>query len=177
MNLWVYTRGMKTYLLLFILALTLFTFGHTAVAQEIIPVAPSAQKMPEEELNKLIGTLEDPTGREEFLKNLKALREAQKITSPAVGTTAEPLTERMGVRNFLASFIDSYEHFLNRYALSSSLVHQVIGSLFFMSFFIGLYFGGSFRDYFSRGIGFNARRFQRNFSRSLCNAGIKRRAQ
>lgn len=166
-DLWVYTQAMKTYILLLVSALALFAFCPAAYAQEIIPVAPSAQKMPEEELNKLIGTLEDPAGREEFLKNLKLLRDAQKATSSSSADASEPLTERIGVRSLFSNFIDSYEHFLNRYALSSSLVHQVIGSLFVIVFVLGLYAGVRgmthrilrFVDRFSEKIGIHLTRF------------------
>jgi moderate conductance mechanosensitive channel len=132
---------MKTYFALILFTLALFVSGRPAMAQEIAPAQESAQKTVEEELNHLIGTLDDPAAREDFLKNLKILRDARTTDILTQEKAPEPLTEKIGVRSLFEKFIDSYESFLNRYALSSSLIHQMVGSILVILCVLGLYVG------------------------------------
>lgn len=160
---------MKTYILLLLCALSVIAFPHAAKAQDGAPAESAQKSLSSEDINHLIGTLEDPAARDEFIKNLKAMMEIKTSSPESISSEKplEPLTEKMGVRSLFGKFIDSYQQFLTRYALSSSLVHQIIGSLFVMSFVLGLYAGVrgmthrilSFVDGLSKKIGIHLTRF------------------
>lgn len=134
---------MKTYLRLAICGLFILINPTALKAQELIPVTSSAQSVQQDDIKHLIETLESDTARKDLVGSLKLLLDAQKKNDPSStsGDGMEPLTEQIGMRAILSKFVKEYEHFLNRYAISSSLVHQLIGSLCVVGFSILLYFG------------------------------------
>lgn len=95
------------------------------------PAAAPVESQPDvnqENLKQLVETLESDTARAEFLTNLKTLLDQQKAQAPEEEAPA-PLTEQIGVRNFISQSADTYERFLERHNLSGSVVNQGLGSI------------------------------------------------
>ncbi len=160
---------MKTYVRLALCGLLVLIHPMATQAQDLIPVTNATQNIEQDDIKHLIETLESDTARKDFIGNLKLLLDTQKKNNPSTPSlnTIEPLTEQIGIRAILSNFIKEYEGFLNRYAISSSIVHQFIGSLCVVAFSILLYFGvrrATFRilnmvDHLSVRIGLRLSRF------------------
>lgn len=131
--------------------IALFSFSSVVLAQdagsatnpnaqtEALPELKPAEK---QNLQNLVTTLENETSRAEFLSNLKTLLNQAPTTTAADAVPAvldEPLTEAIGVRDHVEGAVSSYEKFLEKHSLSSSVVHQVIGTFVTLIFGLGLY--------------------------------------
>jgi small conductance mechanosensitive channel len=129
---------MKKYIL--ILSVLLVSCAGTAWAKS--PVAKPAEKpvavqeqseaVPEinqEDLKKLVETLESETARTEFIGNLKTLMQQQETEKAKVDEAGLPLSEQIGVRNFFSDGVAEYQGFLGRHNLSGSIVNQSLGSI------------------------------------------------
>ena len=120
----------------------IFLFPIAVQAQTLPGTSSKNEKIQEEDIRHLVETLESETARNDLIRDLKVLLEQQnKKEAENLESSIAPLTEQMGLRSSLGKFIDSYENFLQRYALSSSLVHQIIGTTFVVLFALGFYLG------------------------------------
>lgn len=90
-----------------------------------VPAEPTVNQ---EDIKKLVETLESETARTEFIGNLKTLLDQQE-KAEAEAAAALPITEQIGVRGFLSDSVTVYEEFLDRNNLSGSLVNQILGSV------------------------------------------------
>lgn len=130
----------KIILLLFISILITFS------AQSFAQSEPTAAVSQKEDIKNLIGTLKDDAAREKLISDLQILLD-QQVTQkqedasgiPAILDSAPALTEQLGIRGKISSLVGSYETFLNKNAISSSLLHRSIGT-----FFTVIVFGGFF---------------------------------
>lgn len=119
---------LSSFLFLFLLSVPVF-------AQTLPDVAPDKANV-----NQLIQTLENDEARQKLIADLKMLLDVQqqeKTTQPIDMIPA--LTEQLGVRGKVASVVKEYEIFLDKNALSSSFVHQVIGGTVVVFFAIVLF--------------------------------------
>lgn len=135
---------MKKYILALFVTLLLPFAPLTANAQ-MGPFLPSIQKeegVKQEDIQKLIDTLQSDTDRKDLVTNLKLLLDEQAKSDASSTDEALPsLTEQLGVRGQISTAVKKYEKFLDRNAISSSLVHQSIGTLITLLFGIGLFLG------------------------------------
>lgn len=119
--------------------------GSSLRAAESVATASSTEDSTEvlvdtDRLRTLVETLESDTARAELLSNLKLLLEEQeKATSEEEELKA--LSEQVGLRPTLDRAIKAYEDFLDRHALSSSLVQKIFGSCILFSFMLILLLG------------------------------------
>lgn len=135
---------MKKYILALFVTLLLPFAPLTANAQ-MGPFLPSAQKeegVKQEDIQKLIDTLQSDTDRKDLVNNLKLLLDEQAKNDAASTEDALPsLTEQLGVRGQISTAVKKYEKFLDRNAISSSFVHQSIGTMITLLLGIGLFLG------------------------------------
>lgn len=144
---------MRTFLLNIFLVLTLampmaaFAQGTPAPASEPEAAAETAApegtvNVTEDELKKLITTLESETGRTDFIQNLKTLQASQSTGSAEESTEEKlaPLTETLGVDNFASNAIQQYEDFLSRNDLKGSTVGKIALSVIVLFAGLGLNF-------------------------------------
>ncbi len=124
---------MLTRLKIFALATLLLLAAGTAAHAQAIPGMPAGEKKAEsvtinpDDLKSLITTLESDTARNDLIKNLKTLSEAEGKTEPAppAEETMAPLTKTLGVNNFTNTAINRYQAFLTRNDLNSSTVGKL----------------------------------------------------
>lgn len=102
--------------------------GHAHAASSFLPStkAEEAPATDPKQVNQLIDTLENDQSRKAFIDNLKLLLQEQEKQEEAA---TAPLTETIGVRGVISHGVTAYQKFLTDHNLSSSLVHQSIGSL------------------------------------------------
>ena len=135
---------MKKYILALFITLLLPFAPLTANAQ-MGPFLPSIQKeegVKQEDIQKLIDTLQSDTDRKDLVNNLKLLLDEQAKKETASEAEALPsLTEQLGVRGQISSAVKKYEKFLDKNAISSSLVHQIIGTMITLLLGMGLFLG------------------------------------
>lgn len=135
---------MKKYILALFVTLLLPFAPLTANAQ-MGPFLPSAQKeegVKQEDIQKLIDTLQSDTDRKDLVNNLKLLLDEQAKNDAASTEDALPsLTEQLGVRGQISTAVKKYEKFLDKNAISSSFVHQSIGTMITLLLGIGLFLG------------------------------------
>jgi len=108
------------------------------------PFLPSAEKstVNQEDIKKLIDTLESDTDRKDLISNLQILLNEQAKKDTTKNEDMLPsLTEQLGVRGQISHIVKQYERFLDKNAISSSLVHQSLGTLITLIFGIGLFLG------------------------------------
>lgn len=144
MRLWHYNQSMKKYILALFITLVLPLTPSAAQAQ-MGPFLPSASKdegVKQEDIKKLIDTLESDTDRKALVTNLQLLlNEQAKKDAPLEEEALPSLTEQLGLRGQISTAVKKYEKFLDKNAISSSFVHQSIGSLITLLFGIGLFLG------------------------------------
>ncbi|OFW88137.1 MAG: hypothetical protein A3B66_05295 [Alphaproteobacteria bacterium RIFCSPHIGHO2_02_FULL_46_13] len=135
---------MKKYILALFVTLLLPFAPLTANAQ-MGPFLPSIQKeegVKQEDIQKLIDTLQSDTDRKDLVNNLKLLLDEQAKNEAAPADEILPsLTEQLGVRGQISTAVKKYEKFLDKNAISSSLVHQSIGTMITLLLGIGLFLG------------------------------------
>lgn len=135
---------MKKYILALFVTLLLPFAPLTANAQ-MGPFLPSIQKeegVKQEDIQKLIDTLQSDTDRKDLVNNLKLLLDEQAKNEAAPTDEILPsLTEQLGVRGQISTAVKKYEKFLDKNAISSSLVHQSIGTMITLLLGIGLFLG------------------------------------
>lgn len=131
--------------------IALFSFSPVALAQEAAASKPATETAApvalnvsdKQQLQSLVTTLENETSRAEFLSNLKTLLNQSPTTEAGAATTAPvleaPLTEAIGVRDHVEGAVSSYEKFLEKHNLSSSIVHQFIGTLITLILGLGIF--------------------------------------
>jgi small-conductance mechanosensitive channel len=119
----------------FLLTFFLVLFAGAAGFAADSPVPSST----EEEIGKLLETLENDTAREELVSNLKLLLEHQK-KEQALDET-KPLTEQLGVRGFSQQMLAKYEAFLGRNDLSDGTFRRLASTLVTVLGFLGLLAG------------------------------------
>lgn len=102
---------------------------------------PAAEQVKPKDVQKLVNTLENDKSRQQLIDNLKLLVEAQKKEEKKDSIIEEPITEALGVRSAFNKIGDEYEAFLKRNELSSSLVHQGIGTSIVLLVALGFWFG------------------------------------
>ena len=112
----------------------------TAMSQEQVSEPPTQVAQPEH-VKKLIETLESETGRKELISNLQILLDSQTKTE-VENIAPIALTEQLGIRDTLSSWVDKYEKFLDKNTISTSLVHQTIGTIITLIIGISLFLGG-----------------------------------
>lgn len=117
-----------------------------AQIEALLPVATDTQKessVKQEDIQKLIDTLESDTDRKALVNNLQILldEQAKKAAPSAEEDILPTLTEQLGVRGQIAETVKKYEKFLNQNAISSSFVHQSLGTLITLILGIGLFLG------------------------------------
>ena len=105
-----------------------------AVAQEQVDAKTSEDvaavpAINQDDLKKLVETLESETARTEFIGNLKTLMQQQEAEKAKTAEEALPLSEQIGVRNFFSDGVTGYQGFLSRHNLSGSFINQVLGSV------------------------------------------------
>lgn len=101
-------------------------------AEKPVAVQEQSEAVPEinqEDLKKLVETLESETARTEFIGNLKTLMQQQETEKAKVDEAGLPLSEQIGVRNFFSDGVAEYQGFLGRHNLSGSIVNQSLGSV------------------------------------------------
>lgn len=121
-----------------------YLFLLTPAFAQMGPFLPKAEKsgVHQEDVQKLIQTLENPADRDALVSSLKILLDEQtKQETEKTDGLSSPLTEKLGVRGQISDLVEGYENFLDKNALSSSLVHQGLGSLITMILGIGLFLG------------------------------------
>lgn len=91
------------------------------------------------DVKDLISTLEDETQREKFIDQLKLLVGEQK--KEEAENPLAPLTNGIGLRDGVAEAGNKYEEFLNKYNLSSSVIHQILGTVITFVIGLGLFLG------------------------------------
>lgn len=141
---------MKKYILALI-ALLLLPFTPPTAHAQIEALLPSITKaaapvedstVKEEDVKKLITTLKSDTDRKDLINNLQLLLDQQaKKNQPAEEEILPTLTEQLGIRDQISGAVKEYEHFLDKNALSSSFVHQSIGTLITLILGMGLFLG------------------------------------
>ena len=87
----------------------------------------------QEDIKHLIGTLQDDAARKDLIANLQLLLDAQeklgeKSEQEAPVDSLPVLTEQLGIKGTISSLTHEYQSFLDKHALSSSLIHQSVGS-------------------------------------------------
>lgn len=132
---------MKKIAVLLFLFLSLYV-ATPAFAQmgPFMPAQKSSVK--EEDIKKLIDTLESDTDRKELVSNLKVLLDQQAKKAEAENPEMLPaLTEQLGVRGKISRMVKDYEKFLEKNAISSSLIHQGFGTTICLILGFGLFLG------------------------------------
>lgn len=150
---------MMTRIFLFLPALWLiflFSFASPVAAQDSVDTKGSAETAApvalnasdKQQLQSLVSTLENETSRAAFLSNLKTLlSQSPVVESGAEASSASastpvldaPITEAIGVRDQVEGAVSSYEKFLEKHNLSSSIVHQIAGTLITLILGLGIY--------------------------------------
>lgn len=97
--------------------------GGSAAKEEAVPAVN------QEDLKRLVETLESETARTEFIGNLKTLMQQQEGEKVKEAEAEEPLTQQIGVRSLVADGVVEYQGFLARHNLSGSVVNQALGSI------------------------------------------------
>lgn len=116
----------------------------TPVFAQMGPFLPAAEKssINQDDIQKLIKTLENPVDVDNLVSNLKILLDEQAKKETRITTElSSPLTEQLGVRGQISNLVEGYEKFLDKNALSSSLIHQGLGSLVTVILGISLFLG------------------------------------
>ncbi len=106
-----------------------------AVEEQAVPAVPGVNQ---EDLKKLVETLESETARTEFIGNLKTLMQQQEAEKAKVVEEGQPLSEQIGVRNFFSDGVAEYQGFLGRHNLSGSVVNQSLGSIIVLAVMVVL---------------------------------------
>jgi len=124
--------------LLFIL-LSLFIV--TPALAQMGPFLPAAKPaVNEEDIKKLISTLESDTDRKDLISNLKILLDQQAEKENDANPEMLPaLTEQLGVRGKISHLVKDYEKFLDKNAISSSIIHQGFGTAICLILGLGLF--------------------------------------
>lgn len=136
---------MKKYILLPLFSLFLLVSTLPSYAQ-MGPFLPSVtapkETVPKEDIEKLIKTLKNETDRKDLITNLELLltQQAEKETV-SNAENLPSLTEQLGLRGKISTAVKKYEKFLDKNAISSSFVHQSLGSFITLLFGIGLFLG------------------------------------
>lgn len=99
----------------------------------------SADVVKQEDVKNLISTLENDAERTKLIDQLKLLVGEGKKEEAA--NPLAPLANGIGLRDGVAEAGNKYEEFLNKYNLSSSFVHQALGSLIAILIGLGLLLG------------------------------------
>jgi small conductance mechanosensitive channel len=132
---------MKKILITFCFLFFLFSFA-PAFAKGESDAASTIQK---EDIQNLIGTLKDDASRGKLIADLEILlnhQEEQKTDEITdILDSAPALTEALGLRESAKEIVSAYENFLNKNAISSSLLHRSIGTFFTLLVFGGLFLG------------------------------------
>lgn len=136
---------MKKILLVLLMTLIL-PFIPPAAHAQMGPFLPSVSggdnTVKQEDIKKLIDTLNSDTDRKELVTNLQLLLNQQaKKDSAADDEMLPALTEQLGLRGQISQAVKKYEKFLDKNAISSSLVHQSIGTLITLLLGVGLFLG------------------------------------
>lgn len=120
----------------------LFSMSVPAFAQ-MGPFLPQTAKptVNQDDIQKLIGTLENEADRKALISNLQLLLNDQAKQAAENHDMLPSLTEQLGVKGQISDFVKGYEKFLDKNALSSSLVHQGLATLITLIFGIGLFLG------------------------------------
>lgn len=104
--------------------------------------APADSTVKKEDVKKLIDTLENESARKDLVTNLQLLLDTQaKEDKPAEEDILPTLTEQLGIRDQISGAVKEYEHFLDKNAISSSFVHQSLGTLITLILGLGLFLG------------------------------------
>lgn len=128
------THIVSRFILFFVLSLYVFAVPLSAHAQE------SSGSVKVEDVQTLVDTLENGDSRAALIDNLKLLIDQQKQEESETLVT-EPLTEAIGVRAGVEKAVSEYEAFLDKNQLSSSLVHQGVGTCVILVIASGFWFG------------------------------------
>lgn len=120
-------------LLLLLAILTIpWSQGKVAYAASLsIPVQPSSSAASQEDIKKLIETLESDTARKDLITSLKVLLSNQKEVQaePAIPEVIPALTEQLGFRGKISAMMKDYNKFLDRNDISSSRLNQSLGTV------------------------------------------------
>lgn len=137
---------MKKYILALFVALLLPLIPPVAHAQieallpSVTKSAPEDSSVKQEDIQKLINTLQSETDRKDLVNNLQLLLEQQgKKDSAAADEMPPSLTEQLGIRGQIDTAVKKYEKFLDKNAISSSVVHQSIGTMIVLLIGAGLF--------------------------------------
>jgi moderate conductance mechanosensitive channel len=106
------------------------------------PFLPKAEgsTIKDEDIQKLIQTLENSKDRDALISNLKILLEEQSKQEQATHQDMMPrITEQLGVRGHITDWVTKYESFLDDNAISSSFIHQSLGTLITLIIGISLF--------------------------------------
>lgn len=137
---------MKKFILTLFVTLLLPLTAHAQI-EALLSSASGAKEessVKQEDVKKLIETLESDTARKDLVTNLKLLLDTQAKNEPAIAAEEEmlpSLTEQLGVRGQITTAVAEYERFLDKNALSSSFVHQSLGTLITLILGAGLFLG------------------------------------
>lgn len=129
-----YSRGMKTYILIPLIAFVCLLSLPVQAASFLETVTeaaspPSSTAISEDNVKNLISTLESESARTELISNLQLLLSQQKKEETKNTTDMIPaLTEQIGARGKISHLVKEYEKFLEKNAISSSSVHQAGGT-------------------------------------------------
>lgn len=127
----------------YVFAILLLCVTAPAFAQ-MGPFLPQENKptVNHDDIQKLIGTLENEADRKALISNLHLLLNEQAKQQATENHDMLPsLTEQLGVKGQISDFVKGYEKFLDKNALSSSLVHQSLATLITLIFGIGFFLG------------------------------------
>lgn len=136
---------MKFFPAIFAILLTLILVAPLpASGSSALPETSAKEKSVEvnqDDLKKLITTLESETGRADLITNLKTLLESQKTDQEEAPEEAiAPLTKTLGVESLTSTIIKRYENFLARNNLNGSTVGKLILSAIATFIAVGLIF-------------------------------------
>ncbi|HNQ92222.1 MAG TPA: mechanosensitive ion channel family protein [Alphaproteobacteria bacterium] len=119
-----------------IIPLFLFLFFVVFVPMSVM-AQNGSEAVNKEDVRKLVDTLENDQSRSDLVNNLKLLLEEQKKQEEPMA----PLTEAIGMRSGVEKAVAEYEAFLDKNKLSSSLVHQSVGTFVVLLVASGFWFG------------------------------------
>ncbi|MFA7276846.1 MAG: mechanosensitive ion channel domain-containing protein [Pseudobdellovibrionaceae bacterium] len=91
------------------------------------------------DVRQLIDTLQNDKSRKDLISSLKVLASSSAEDAAILPAEPEPeilppLAEQIGVKETVDVAMSSYDKFLNKYKLSSSLVNQAVGSVIVLIF-------------------------------------------
>lgn len=125
---------MKKFILL---TMALLSLNIPAFASSDAPPVDSKQ-----DVEKLIGTLENPAEREKLIGNLRLLIDQNKAEESTTAETIIPdITEKLGVRDAIGDAVQNYEEFLDKNAISASVFQQSIGTIIVLMIGAGFLLG------------------------------------